>query len=242
MNRRKWVVYLIRCSDESIYCGITNNLENRIAAHNSGKGGKYTRSRRPVEWVASSIEMTKSDALKMEYRIKRLSADQKIFQLKKGKVKTTMNSKKELLTIKEKINALVNIIDKLIAAAEAPEKALPKAAKGKTASKAMAGKVIAEKPIVKKDVAPQKIPAKKTTPKKAVVEEKKSPQPAAGKPMKGTAVDIVLSIIKESGKGINTPALMAKTGFNEKKVQNLVFKLRKQGRIKNISKGIYGVA
>ena len=50
MDKRQWVVYLLRCSDESLYCGITNNLKNRLITHNSGRGAKYTRSRRPVEF------------------------------------------------------------------------------------------------------------------------------------------------------------------------------------------------
>jgi putative endonuclease len=83
MSQTKWIVYLIRCFDESLYCGITNNLGNRLAAHNSGRGAKYTKSRRPVELVGMSSEMTKSDALKMEYRIKRVSADKKLSELKK---------------------------------------------------------------------------------------------------------------------------------------------------------------
>ena len=77
MDKRLWVVYLIRCSDESLYCGTTNNLKNRLAAHNSGKDAKYTRSRRPVELVAASSEMTKSDALKLEYRVKQVPASKK---------------------------------------------------------------------------------------------------------------------------------------------------------------------
>ena len=81
MVTKKWIVYLIRCSDESLYCGITNNLKNRLIAHNSGKGAKYTRSRRPVELVGTSSAMTKSDALKLEYRIKRVPADSKYYEL-----------------------------------------------------------------------------------------------------------------------------------------------------------------
>ena len=84
-DKRKWVVYLIRCSDESLYCGITNNLKNRLAAHNSGKGAKYTRSRRPVELVGYSSKMTKSDALKLEYRIKQVPARHKLSELTKRK-------------------------------------------------------------------------------------------------------------------------------------------------------------
>ena len=66
-----WLVYLLRCSDGSLYCGVTNNLEKRLAAHNAGNGAKYTRSRMPVELICSSPEMTKSDAFKLEYRVKR---------------------------------------------------------------------------------------------------------------------------------------------------------------------------
>lgn len=78
MDRHEWVVYLVRCSDDSLYCGITNNLKSRLAAHNSGSGAKYTRSRRPVTLVGVSAKMTKSDALKLEYRVKRVPAEKKI--------------------------------------------------------------------------------------------------------------------------------------------------------------------
>jgi putative endonuclease len=54
-----------------------------LIEHNSGKGAKYTRSRRPVELIAVSPEMTKSEALKLEYRIKQLPADKKISILKR---------------------------------------------------------------------------------------------------------------------------------------------------------------
>jgi len=81
MDKIQWVVYLIRCSDESLYCGITNNLKNRLIAHNSGQGAKYTRSRRPVELVGASSAMTKSDALKLEHRVKHVPADSKYYEL-----------------------------------------------------------------------------------------------------------------------------------------------------------------
>ena len=74
---------MIRCSDESLYCGITNNLKNRLIAHNSGRGSKYTRSRRPVELVAASPEMTKNDALKLEYRVKQVPASKKNLEFTK---------------------------------------------------------------------------------------------------------------------------------------------------------------
>jgi len=83
-EQKKWVVYLVRCSDNSLYCGISNDLPGRLKEHNSGKGAKYTNSRRPVERVAVSRKMTKGDALKLEYRIKQLPANRKIIELKRG--------------------------------------------------------------------------------------------------------------------------------------------------------------
>ena len=80
-SNKKWVVYLVRCSDNSLYCGISNDLKNRLLDHNSGKGAKYTRSRRPVKLVGVSSKLTKSEAFKLEYRIKQLPADRKIAEL-----------------------------------------------------------------------------------------------------------------------------------------------------------------
>jgi len=77
-SKKKWVAYLVRCSDNSLYCGISNDLKKRLIEHNSGKGAKYTRSRRPVVLVGVSPELTKSDALKLEYKIKQLPADKKL--------------------------------------------------------------------------------------------------------------------------------------------------------------------
>ena len=75
----------------------------------------------------------------------------------------------------------------------------------------------------------KKVAAKKAAPKKAV--------PKKAKP--ATAVDTVFTIIKRYKKGIDTAALMEKTGYNQKKIANLVFKLRKQGKIKTSAKGVY---
>ena len=81
MNNEKWVVYLVRCSDNSLYCGISYDIKSRVIEHNSGKGARYARSRRPVELVGISPEMTKSEALKLEYKIKQLPADKKLSEL-----------------------------------------------------------------------------------------------------------------------------------------------------------------
>ena len=81
MSVGKWVVYLVRCSDNSLYCGVTNDLDSRLAAHNTGKGAKYTKSRLPVELVCVSHGMSKSEAFKLEYRIKRTPARRKPVEL-----------------------------------------------------------------------------------------------------------------------------------------------------------------
>lgn len=81
MDSKNWVVYLIQCSDNSLYCGITNNLEKRFEAHNSGRGAKYTRTRLPLELVGAGPQMTKSNALKLEYRIKQAPSHKKIMEI-----------------------------------------------------------------------------------------------------------------------------------------------------------------
>jgi len=73
----KHYCYLVRCSDNTFYCGYTNNLDKRIAAHNNGKGAKYTKSRRPVTLVYSELYDNKSDAMKREWQIKQLTRQQK---------------------------------------------------------------------------------------------------------------------------------------------------------------------
>lgn len=64
--------YIVKCSDETLYTGWTNNLEKRLRAHNSGKGAKYTKNRRPVELVYFEEYDTKQEAMKREYAIKQL--------------------------------------------------------------------------------------------------------------------------------------------------------------------------
>ena len=122
MSEKKWVVYLVQCFDNSLYCGISNDLKSRLIEHNTGKGAKYTRSRRPVELVDVSPEMTKSEALKLEYRIKRLPADKKITELSRKENGMTI-SKKDLQALNKDIKALEKKLEKLLAAAEKREKA-----------------------------------------------------------------------------------------------------------------------
>ena len=77
-NNKHFFVYLLRCSDDTLYCGWTTDLKRRLAAHNSGKGAKYTRTRRPVELVYFEELENKSSAMKREYEIKQLSRAEKL--------------------------------------------------------------------------------------------------------------------------------------------------------------------
>lgn len=70
--------YIVRCSDNTLYTGWTTNLEKRILAHNSGKGAKYTKTRRPVTLVYHEMFSSKSEAMKREYEIKQLTKTQKL--------------------------------------------------------------------------------------------------------------------------------------------------------------------
>ena len=75
---RPWTVYMLRCADDTIYTGIARDAEARIAAHNSGKGAKYTRARRPVAMVYCEAAADRSEASRREYAIKRLSRQAKM--------------------------------------------------------------------------------------------------------------------------------------------------------------------
>lgn len=70
--------YLLKCSDNTLYCGYTNDIDNRIKVHNSGKGAKYTKTRLPTELVYLESFDTKSEALKREWAIKKLSRNEKL--------------------------------------------------------------------------------------------------------------------------------------------------------------------
>ncbi|GAB7023476.1 GIY-YIG nuclease family protein [Salidesulfovibrio brasiliensis] len=74
----KWYVYLLRCSDETLYCGITTDPGRRVDEHNSGTGAKYTRSRRPVVLVETATVETRGDALRLEMAVKRQPRHKKI--------------------------------------------------------------------------------------------------------------------------------------------------------------------
>jgi putative endonuclease len=73
-----WFVYLVRCRDGSLYCGIARDVHARIAQHDAGKGARYTRGRGPVSLLAKRRCATKGDALRLEMFVKRLSKQKKL--------------------------------------------------------------------------------------------------------------------------------------------------------------------
>jgi hypothetical protein len=118
--------------------------------------------------------------------------------------------KKDLQALKKEIKALGRKMDKLIKEFDKSKKANVK-------------KKVTAKPVKAKTI--KKAPAKKA--------------PAKKKPAKPTATDKVLKIIRGSKRGVNTATLMKKTGFNQKKVTNIIQRTYKQGKIKRVGKGIY---
>ncbi len=128
------------------------------------------------------------------------------------------NLKNDLQAVNKDLKALAMKLEKIVVAVGKLEK--PKATKKPKA------KVVQSK-SVKKTVA-KKVAAKKRAVKK----------PAAKKTTK-TVIDTVLAMIRRSKKGVNTAALMKKTGFNERQIHNNVYKLKKQGKIKSVGKGVY---
>lgn len=73
-----WYVYILRCRDDTLYTGVTDDIPRRIEAHNSGKGAKYTRGRSPVRLCYQASFDSHSEALKCEYAIKQLSRSEKL--------------------------------------------------------------------------------------------------------------------------------------------------------------------
>ena len=73
-----WAVYILECSDGSFYTGMSNNVEARINTHNASKGAKYTKSRLPVTLVFQENTLTKSESLRREIEIKKLTRKKKM--------------------------------------------------------------------------------------------------------------------------------------------------------------------
>ena len=77
-SRVLWAVYLLRCGDGTLYCGIALDVEARLAQHQAGKGAKYTRGRTPLELVFQEACASKGDALRRERQLKRLRRADKL--------------------------------------------------------------------------------------------------------------------------------------------------------------------
>jgi putative endonuclease len=73
-----WWVYIAKCKDKTLYTGIAKDCSKRIEQHNKGKGAKYTKSRTPLKLIKRFVCHSKSEALKLEYKIKKLSREEKL--------------------------------------------------------------------------------------------------------------------------------------------------------------------
>jgi predicted GIY-YIG superfamily endonuclease len=73
----EWIVYIVRCQDQSLYTGVAKDVEARVSAHNAGRGAKYTHSRRPVVLVYQEAAESYGAALQREHAIKRMRAEPK---------------------------------------------------------------------------------------------------------------------------------------------------------------------
>ena len=141
------------------------------------------------------------------------------------------NLKKDLQVISREIKALLKKVEKVIVAVDKLETA--KAVKAKPVRKAAVKKpAVKAKPVRK--VAVKKPVAKAKPVRKAAVKK-----PDAKKTTQLSAVDTAFGFIKRYKKGISTAALMEKTGFDQKKVYNIIYKLNTLGKIKSVGKGVY---
>lgn len=78
MMENAWFVYILRCCDDTLYTGVTNDLKHRLEMHNAGKGAKYTKGRGPLTLCYYEQCESKPQAFQREYQIKRLSRLEKL--------------------------------------------------------------------------------------------------------------------------------------------------------------------
>ena len=96
-----WYFYIVKCSDKSLYSGITTDLKVRVLKHNDGSASKYTRSRRPVKLVYHESYATKSEALKREAQVKRWTRSKKLSLIDGNKSKLKQLAKRRKLPNKK---------------------------------------------------------------------------------------------------------------------------------------------
>jgi putative endonuclease len=94
-----WYVYVVRCSDRSLYTGITTDVTRRIEEHNNKRGARYTRSRGPVTLVYRERVADRSAALRREYEIKRMTAEGKRELVAKYRVRTSARRRSKRLQV-----------------------------------------------------------------------------------------------------------------------------------------------
>ena len=83
---KQWVLYILECKDGTLYTGITDDLERRLAAHRTGKGAKYTRGRGPLTLRYTEICEDHSHALRREYAVKQLKRAEKLALINKKEI------------------------------------------------------------------------------------------------------------------------------------------------------------
>lgn len=84
-SAKPWCVYVLRCADRTLYCGVTNDLPRRLRQHTNGTGARYTRGRGPLKLMCSWPEPDKSSALKAEIAFKKLTRRAKLAVIKARK-------------------------------------------------------------------------------------------------------------------------------------------------------------
>ena len=81
----EWFLYVLRCADDTLYCGVTTNVQRRLHEHNNtARGAKYTFARRPVHLVWTEQHGSRSEAQSAEYKFKRLSRKDKLKIIERG--------------------------------------------------------------------------------------------------------------------------------------------------------------
>jgi putative endonuclease len=88
---KTWSVYILRCSDGTLYTGITNDLDKMIESHSSGQGSKYTKSRLPVELVYQEQANNRSEATRRELEIKGFSREEKMKLIEENQISLQQN-------------------------------------------------------------------------------------------------------------------------------------------------------
>jgi len=78
LKDQPWFVYIISCNDQTLYTGVTNNIEKRLFDHENGRGAKYTKGRGPLQLVYREKFLDRSSASQREYQIKKMSRLQKL--------------------------------------------------------------------------------------------------------------------------------------------------------------------